>query len=278
METIAIVCSPGVGDALIFHIAAHHLRKAGFEVALSTPHHFGRWLPDYSLADPKGCDAIFLQHGNGPAEQEVSKWNKPVYTFYGSHRPGKHPPLKPGFDYVCDPNMTMADNVAASLSTLFGIAATKDNGLKPFPGLLHRRNKKRVALHTVSSQLHTQWPQDKYLQLAQWLRSEGFEPAILPQFPTLEDLTSFLYESGYFIGNDSGPGHIASCLQIPHLIIGRCARHMKFWRPGWTAGEIVTPPKWVPNWSGFRLRETHWKQFVTVKKVINRLKISLLKR
>ena len=42
-----------------------------------------------------------------------------------------------------------------------------------------------------------------------------------PIFSSLEELTSFLYESAFFIGNDSGPGHVASALNIPTLTIGQ---------------------------------------------------------
>jgi hypothetical protein len=79
-----------------------------------------------------------------------------------------------------------------------------------------------------------------------------------------------------FVGNDSGPGHIASCLHIPHLIIGRSARHMRFWRPGWLPGAIVTPPSWIPNFKGWRIRENYWQTFVGAGNVIKKLKTSVL--
>jgi heptosyltransferase III len=278
MKMIGIVCSAGVGDALIFHIAAYHLRAAGFDVAISTSHSFGRWLPSYPEIDLAACDAIFLQHNDLPKTREISSLPKPIYTFYGSHQPDKHGPLKVGFDYICDPERTMVDNVVAALQTLFGISATKENGLRPPASLIHRRYKKRVAIHTTSAVPDKNWPLDNFLRVARWLEAEGYEPVILPLFPTLEDLVSFIYESGTFVGNDSGPGHIASCLAVPHLIIGRAEKHMKFWRPGWTTGEIATPPSWLPNWKGFRLRETNWKQFVTAKNVIKKLKTNVLNR
>lgn len=274
MKKLLVVCSPGVGDALIMHIASHHLREAGFEVATSTPHRFGRWLAGYQFGGLDDCDAVFLQYDNRPESKAVHALDKAVYTFYGSHRLEKQGPLRIGFDYVCDPNRTMVDNVVTSLQTLFDISATKENGLRPFAGLIHRRHKKRVAIHSTSRDPDRSW--HKFHPLADWLKSEGYEPAILPQFPTLEDLASFIYESGYFIGNDSGPGHIASCLKIPHLIIGRAEKHMKFWRPGWTEGEVVVPSRWIPNWKGFRLRETHWKQFITLNNVIKRFKCNVL--
>jgi heptosyltransferase-3 len=272
----AVVCAAGIGDALILHIVSHHLRKAGHEVTTVTPHRFGRWLSDYQFGDGEGCDAVFLQHDNSLASKRFHAMQKPVYTFYGSHLLEKHGPLRTGFDYVCDPNRTMVDNVVTALRLLFRIPATDENGFKPFPSLIHRRHKKRVAIHTSSAVPEKNWPEQRFLQLARWLESEGYEPAILPLFPTLEDLASYIYESGYFLGNDSGPGHIASCLKIPHLIIGREEKQMKLWRPGWATGEVVVPPSWLPNWKGLRLREAHWKKFVTLNNVIKRFKNNVL--
>lgn len=273
---IAVVCAPGVGDALILHIVSHHLTLAGFEVVTVTPHRFGRWLSDYQFGQATNCDAIFLQYDNTPRSKELHALEKPVYTFYGSHREGKHAPLRPGYDFVADLNKTMVDNVVASLQTLFSIPATSENGLKPPSELVHRRHRKRVLIHDTSGNVERNWPRKKFEAVATWLHSKGYEPSFLPRFATLEELTSFIYESGFFLGNDSGPGHIASCLNIPHLIIGREERHMRHWRPGWLKGEILVPPGWVPNWKGFRIREKNWKSFITSNSVIKILKNNVL--
>lgn len=273
---IAVVCAPGVGDAVILHIVSHHLALAGFDVLTDTPHQFGRWLSDYHFGPYENCDAIFLQYDNTARSKRIHDLDKPVYTFYGSYQLSKHGPLRPGLDYVSDLNRTMVDNVVTSLKTLFALPATSANGFTPPPGLIHRRFEKRVAIHTTSGAPSRNWPLPKFEKVAHWLESQGYEPALLPQFPSLEELTSFIYESGYFLGNDSGPGHIASCLQIPNLIIGREERHMRHWRPGWGLTEIVVPPRWIPNWKNFRLREKKWKSFISTKRVINSLKTRVL--
>ncbi len=271
-----VVCAPGIGDALILHIVSHNLVLAGHEVTTVTPHRFGRWLANYQFGDLGECDAIFLQHDNSARSKEIHKLPLPVYTFYGSHLLEKHGPLRIGCDYVCDLNRSMVDNVLSALRLLFGIDPTADNGFKAPGGLVHRRFRKRVAIHATSGDPARNWPHAKFVAVAQWLASEGYEPIFLPLFPNLEDLASFVYESGYFLGNDSGPGHLASCLQIPHLIIGRSERHMRHWRPGWTPGKIALPPRWIPNWKGLRFREKHWKNMITKNQVIKGLKQSVL--
>lgn len=267
----AVVCSPGVGDLAILHIVSHHLKLFGHDVMTVSPHRFGKWLDGYQFGDLGQTDAIFLQHDNSPRSEEIRK-KENVYTFYGSHKLSKHGPLKPGFDFVADLNQTMVDNIVASLKMLFGIEATPENGFHPPAGLIHRRFSKRIAIHTTSGNAFRNFPLKKFEEFAHWAKIEGFDPVILPQFPSLEELTSYIYESGYFIGNDSGPGHLASYLKIPHLIIGREEKQMRHWRPGWGHGTIITPPKWVPNWKGLRLREKYWKMFISSKTIINRFK------
>ena len=273
---IAIVCAPGVGDALIMHIASHQLKLAGFEVVTVTPHRFGKWLSGYEFGDWDDCDAIFLQHDNSSRSKEIHALNKPVYTFYGSHQLSKHGPLKEGFDFVCDHDKTMVENVIKSLETLFSIPATSDNGFTPPEGLVYRRNTKRVIIHATSGNHLRNWPLEKFNKVAEWLKAKGYEPVFLPVFPSLEELASFIYESAFFIGNHSGPGHIASCLHIPHIIIGTEERHMRHWRPGWKKGSVIVPPRWIPNVKGFRLREKKWKSLITKGMVIASVKKEFL--
>lgn len=270
----SVICSPGVGDLAIMHIVSHHLVLSGNQVITVTPHRFGKWLSGYQFNEIESSDATFLQYDNTPRSKQIREKNN-VFTFFGSHKISKHGPLKPGYDFVADPNKTMVDNIVSSLKTLLNIDATSDNGLRPPKGLIYRRFSKRIAIHTTSGNPFRNWPEKKFQIFANWALSEGFEPIFLPQFPSLEELISFIYESGYFLGNDSGPAHIASCLRIPNLTIGRDEKHMRHWRPGW-GGSVITPPKWVPNWKGLRLRENYWRSFITTKSVINLFKHTVL--
>ena len=153
----------------------------------------------------------------------------------------------------------MADNVATAAQTLFGLSqATTENGMKAPLGLIHRKYKRRVAIHPVSSAPEKNWPREKFLKVADWLAGRGYDPLFLlppsrrlewasPEIPDITCLSSMIYESGFFIGTDSGPGHIASCLKIPHLIIGREKEQMDFWRPGWLAGRNRLPLPLIPT-------------------------------
>ncbi len=262
---IAVVCAPGVGDAVIMHIASFHLAKNGHDVTTVTPHRFGKWLEGYKFENDlnSNFDAIFLQHDNKPKSFEIREKKMPVYTFFGAYKESKHGPKKAGLDYICNLDLTMVDNVGVALRELFHLKSSTDNGFRAPPNLIHRKYSSRVAIHASSGDPHRNW--DKFDQVANLLRSSGLAPEFLPQFPTLEELTSFIYESGYFIGNDSGPGHIASLLKIPHLIIGKEEKHLRHWRPGWGYGGVVVPPKWLTN---FKFLRNRWKRFITTKSVI----------
>jgi ADP-heptose:LPS heptosyltransferase len=162
----------------------------------------------------------------------------------------------------------MVDNVVAALNEQFHIPATNENGLTPPPGLIHRHNKKRVVIHSKNAK--DPWPEERFQAVADWLEAHGYEPYFLPIFPTLEELANCIYESGYFIGNDSGPGHLASALNIPNLIIGRDPENMRLWRPGWLKGEVVLP---LLNWKPLR---KYWKKLITTNSVISKLKSKIL--
>src|SRR5438105_15511411 len=104
---IAVVCASGIGDLLIMHIASHHLALAGHDVTTITTHDFSRFLP-YKFAPDAGehnFDAFFLQHDNTPRAFAIRKFKKPVFTFFGAHKPEKHGALREK-DYVCDRSKT----------------------------------------------------------------------------------------------------------------------------------------------------------------------------
>ena len=302
MPRFAIICASGIGDALILHVASHYLMLEGHQTTTFSNHlHlFGSWLPEarfhkQPLLDQldstfESFDAILLQHDNTPKARAIIALRPkiPVYAFYTNYHLSKHGPLIPEYDFAFNSDRSMVANVVAGLKTLFSIdAAAGLNGLTPPAGLIFQKHPKRIAIHPTSSLQTKNWPRKKFLKVASWLKKNGYEPVFItapserdqwgsPLFPSLEELASFLYESGAFLGNDSGPGHIASYLNLPHLIIGRSEKAMKLWRPGWHPGHVITPSRWIPNWKWLKLRENKGNQLVLVKNVIKSLKNNVL--
>ena len=127
------------------------------------------------------------------------------------------------------------------------------------------------------------WLPQRFLKLAENLAASGFEVVFIMSAPekleweqviedrfpligfdTVDGCAEFIYESGYFIGNDSGGGHLASNLNIPTLSIHGRRSKARDWQPGWGTVEVVSP---FLNLIGSRLRQHYWKYFLSVKSV-----------
>ena len=290
MARIAVISAQGIGDALILSIASRHLQGLGHEVTTFSRHLplFRNWLIpgryEPVLKDLGSFDAIILQHDNSPLAKEIVALRPTVavYIFYTNYRTSKHGPLLEGFDFPFDETRSMVENTVQGLKVLFGGNVQKFNAIYPPPGLIFRKHPKRIVIHPTSTSEEKNWPREKFLQLAHALEKKGFEPvfSVSPQernnwssplFPSLGDLANFLYESGGFIGNDSGPAH----LNIPALVISGQERRAKLWRPDWGPAECLHAPRYLPNFKHFRLREHKWKQFITTRSVLNKFKLML---
>jgi ADP-heptose:LPS heptosyltransferase len=93
----------------------------------------------------------------------------------------------------------------------------------------------------------------------------------LKSFESLDQVAACIFESGLLVGNDSLLGHLASNMNIDHIVIADSEKKMRLWRPGWHPGTIITPPSWIPNLKFLRLREKEWKRWISVNKVLQSL-------
>lgn len=107
---------------------------------------------------------------------------------------------------------------------------------RDFPPLIHPRNGNTIMVHTGAGQSVRVWPLDRYRQLVErlrgkklpvlvvcdpdqrawWLR-KGEAAVATPQ--TVSDLTDIFDQISLFIGNDSGPGHLAALCGVPTFTI-----------------------------------------------------------
>jgi ADP-heptose:LPS heptosyltransferase len=188
-------------------------------------------------------------------------------------------------DCLVDPEASIAENMRLFCERVLHLPKiTKSNGFIPPPELVYRKHPKRIAIHPTSARPTRNWPKEKFVKLALHLKEEGYQLSFIPggskeseewsdvekmglevaRFPSLDALARFLYESGYLIGNDSGLGHLASALGIPTLTFCRRKTWANMWAPSFHRGVVVTPSSLIPNIRGFRLRDRHWKKFITV--------------
>ncbi len=95
-----------------------------------------------------------------------------------------------------------------------------------------KRTQRTILLHSGASTPLRVWPLDRYLNLVRrlrhlnhpvqvvcdpnqrdWWRSQGEDQVAVPQ--SVAELVRLLEQSGLFIGNDSGPGHVAAIQGVP---------------------------------------------------------------
>jgi hypothetical protein len=296
----AIITSNGLGDGLIMLIIAKSLKNLGFFVFVFNNHLISlqplfKFLTlkknkNLNLNFLKNFDLIILQNDNSEKSKKIissRKFLKKLKVFYPSYNKNKHLPLEKG-DFVCDNSYNLADNVSLFCQKELNASNSKEIGISLPKGLIHKKEIKRVIIHPTSQDIFRNWSQKKFINLAKKLIKKGFDPFFImteeerksfkkskiPIFSkkSLIPLVSLIYESSYFIGNDSGPGHLASFLNIPSIIITNDRKRLSLWQPGWRKAHIIFPSFLMPNIKKLRLKEKYWKPFISVFRVLKTFK------
>ena len=281
VSRVALILSPAVGDSLLMMTVARNLQRNGIATTVFGQHaHALRgWFPgidiraelgeDHLAEKLLGFDTVIQMHRNRP--------------FAGLDR------LHPGvilLDHLCRARSSesMADRLALFCRDELGLLdAGKSNGLTPPPGLLHRKYPLRVAIHPTASTVDKRWLASRFIQLGVELRDQGFSPQFvvasheradwkhversgitLPELSSLDHVAAWLFECGWFIGNDSGIGHLASNLQIPTVSLFMRRGIARTWRPDWGTGRVLIGGAYLPTG---RLKERYWKYLLSVGKV-----------
>jgi heptosyltransferase-3 len=290
-QRCAVFSCLGLGDGLLALVLAHNLAAQGAEVTLFHPGLQGlqRWFPHVALrafSEEIGeYDRLFFFYEKTPWMQAAIAASPPEKACI------LNPIATPNRDYLYwengkfDGTRSFVDNLHTfCLEVLQMPHAVKSNGIVIPPSVTPRRFPKRVIIHPTSSRAGKNWSAHKYLALAERLHDLGYEPVFVltaeerkewpdlaraaPLFASLDELAAYVCESGSMIGNDSGIGHLASCLGLPTVTICRSLLTARFWRPDFGPGAILTPPAWIPNIKGLRLRDKHWQKAIPVRRVL----------
>jgi heptosyltransferase-3 len=278
----AFIMSPALGDTLNLLIVANNLALAGWRVDVfgAHAHALAEWFPTLNIApalEPRDSREVLADypyviqmHRDRPFAQ-LGDWHA---GFIDLHE----------VEYARSP-YCMAKRFADFAAARFGLQdVVVSNGMRPPAGLVFRKQASRVAIHPEASTEDKRWLQGRFLDLYRRLRVSGLqvtfilearersrwekqdgEPVPLRSFASTALLAEWLYESGWFIGNDSGVGHLASSLGIPTLTIFRRRGVAQRWRPGFATGEIVLPAWWVPT-AG--MKERWWRESISVGRVV----------
>lgn len=287
-KKIAVLSASGFGDGLLMMIAASKVKnsilfsKAYKMLRPLFPNQVIEPYPDHF--DDKDYAQVIVEHDNSASARNVLR-NRQAHTHFIFPTIGRHIDVT-SRDHVCSNRLSMADNIAAACSKWLNTPFSKDIGIWTPDQKLHRKNKQRIIIHPMSKNPIKNWSKAQFLSLASKLKSEGFNPVFcvgpeehadwkeipfdLPQFESSKELAAFIFESGYFIGNDSGLGHLSSALQIPTLTISGHPRLSKLWRPGWHSGLVTALKVPLPNFKGIglRIRENAWQPFVREARVL----------
>jgi ADP-heptose:LPS heptosyltransferase len=109
-----------------------------------------------------------------------------------------------------------------------------------------------AVIHAVAATPEKTWPARRFLQVAEYLKNAAVEPVFVgaasddltPFHPyrtiqaSLAELKSLLARAALFVGNDSGPAHMAAAFGLPVVAIFG-ASDPGIWGPWRTAGEVV---------------------------------------
>lgn len=299
----AVICASGIGDGLLMMIAAHQLEKGGYEVtvfhdqknSLSSLFKTSQFElhPPYDSLEKRVREFDLLLVENDHSKRAYALFSfrdekklKNIIFFFPT--PSKK---KRDCDFLFNPKLPVASNIVKGCEkALYLKHVTKENGLSLPKEGSYRKYSNRIVIHPTSNDKKRNWRASQFLRLAKKLMQEGFstafalspeereewlfvekEGAFLPSFKSLAEVAHYIYESGTFIGNDSGLGHLASNLKIPTLTISGNPKRVRLWRPDWFIGEVVTLPFPLPNFKGIHLplRENFWQYFISVRRTLN---------
>lgn len=300
MHRSAVFSCLGMGDGLIALVLSNNLHLNG--AAVTTFHPFlstlQAWFPHLPIQPFPAIDT--LESMLEPFDRffiifEKSPWMQAILNYCLKNHRSKTTVLNPiatlkqDYPYWEEGRFNGGRPFVENLYTyckeiLRFTVVTKSNGICVPEAISPRRCARRVVIHPSSSREGKNWPREKYLRLAALLKAQGHTPSLIltqeerqgwdlheleaPIFEDLSAIAGYVAESGSMIGNDSGIGHLASCLGLPTLTICRSAVASRFWRPAWAPGEVILPPSWVPNIKAFRLRDKHWKKWIPVRRVL----------
>ncbi|MDO3381023.1 glycosyltransferase family 9 protein [Gilvimarinus algae] len=281
-KAIAFVSSDRLGDSLIGMVTVNNLQQAGHEVIVFSDYLFQLrcWFPGFTIRPyPKSFAATSDWQD---FDKVLVLFDRPYVSELRSH----HPRVEVMSDSeLFRTPQPMVDIQMAYCRRYWGVVdPVRHNGIMAATVGSVDVIDGRIVIHPTSVDPFKVWPQDKFLQLASDLLAEGFEPVFVVapsekgawcsaeaagykvmSFDSLSDVAGFLTRANYFIGCDSGLGHLASCLGVPTVSIAIRRGTARLWAPSWHISEVVLAPSWLfcrP------LKTRYWKRALGPKQVM----------
>lgn len=282
---VAVVAGDRLGDGLILQLITYNLHLNGYDTTLfNTPLlTLKEWFP-WAKIEPhfpqaetkerlKDFDTLIFQHPNRHAREAIEPSQERIVLYGGRYLQRR--PLLDLYLEACHHEFQLPQVV-------------RSNGIVIPKNLKFRTHTKRVVIHPTSLCPEKNWPRTKFVELAHKLKALGFDPKFtvspaeekdwlnlkeegfdLVIFPKLTQLASYLHESAFMLGNDSGIAHLASNVNIPAIALFIRQGVAKRWQPSFSKSYPVVP--WLPL-PGPKLKERYWKQTLSVSKVLRSFK------
>jgi len=275
--------SPRLGDSLLTMVVANNLRRNGYRVVVFGDYmnSLKDWFPGFEIhptVAPAQARALLegfdvLLHAYAPDVVEGTRsWHPCIHVMDQWPRYRQVKNMVQIQVEICTYELELKDVV-------------EDNGLVAPSHLRLRSHPDRVVIHPTANLKRKSWLPRRFAALALKLRSAGFEPEFIlaqheradwnwldqygfarPSFASLAEVATWIYESGWFVGNDSGIAHLASNLGIPAVTLAVRRKIAIRWRPGWAPARAVLP---LPVLPGKIAKDRLWKLFLPVSRVLH---------
>ncbi|SAK86944.1 transferase [Caballeronia temeraria] len=272
--SIAVVLPSPIGDSLIGLVLVDNLIRNGYRPVVFgwVAEQLADWFPQVTVGRPDAWQRAF----------DTVIELRPTDYASALSRSGKTLCLAALPEYGGSKHMV--DRIVDIASNVLGLSdVTRENGLVVPAGVMRGRFDNRVVIHPTGSHPEKMWSRKKFLALSRVLSRRRLQPSFLVApaefsvwsdiaqegcevnaLPQLSEVAAWIAESSWFIGNDSGLGHLASCIGVPTLSLFMRQGLARSWRPGWGPGAVVLPPSLLP-FGG--LRERLWQRLLTVRRV-----------
>ncbi len=288
----AVISSSSLGDGLLMLIGAFYLKQNGYQVTVfhRLMSEMSSFFPDYDfqpypekMSDLKSFDLVVMEYQPPAPIADFKKEHASLKNIYLLCPRPIDIPAHPR-NILFQPDKSMAQNIALAMEKILNQKEFFPiNGIAPPKDLTHQKYPERILLHPLSNSPLKNWRKKKFLQLYAQLQNRGLKPVFImapheehmwkkekvkiKTFPNYHELAAYIYESGFLIGNDSGPAHLASNLAIPSLVVAGNRRKMQLWRADFYPTRLIFPTPFIPNFKYFKIKDYYWPYFVSTKRV-----------
>ncbi|MGI4815760.1 MAG: glycosyltransferase family 9 protein [Janthinobacterium lividum] len=280
-QSIAFVMSPRLGDALISMVVVANLQRNGYRVDVFSDHlaALRDWFPGFQIhlsvapGDPthvlEPYDVLLHAYRSDVVVGARDASRVQVMDEWPTYRQVK--PMVEIQQDLCRHELRLA-------------AVSPDNGLQIPASVRPAMHERRIVIHPTASAPHKEWLPARFSRLVQALQADDWEPRLImtpaerdawrgvvePSLfaPTksLDEVSRYLCESAWMIGNDSGLAHLASNLGTPTVTLAIRRTVATRWRPGWAPSEVVFPPPLIPSRA---LKDIFWKYLIPTHRVLS---------